>query len=42
LEDLRLDGKIILKFILKEWNERALTGLMWLRIGTTDGVLRTW
>jgi presenilin-like A22 family membrane protease len=35
LEDLRLDGRIILKFIFKKWDGEA--GLPWLRIGTSSG-----
>ena len=38
MEDLGVDGRIILKRIFKtgyrEWN-----GLMWLSIGTCDGLL---
>jgi len=37
LEDLDLDGRIILKLILKEWNGDAWTGLLWLRTGTGGG-----
>jgi hypothetical protein len=32
LEDLSIDEKIILKLILKKWDEEAWTGLMWLRM----------
>jgi hypothetical protein len=39
LGDLDVDGKIILKLILKKYNERVLTGFIWLRIGTNGGVL---
>jgi hypothetical protein len=34
LEELDLDGRIILKWILKMWNGKAWTRLLWLRIGT--------
>jgi hypothetical protein len=33
LEDLSLDGKIILKPIFKKWNSMAWTGLILLKIG---------
>jgi len=38
LEDPSVDGRIILKWIIKKWNGRVLTGSSWLRIGT-DGRL---
>jgi hypothetical protein len=38
LEDPGLDGKIILKYIVKKW-VGAWTGLIWLRIGTGGGLL---
>jgi hypothetical protein len=39
LEGLGVDGRIILKLILKKWDGQALTGLRWLRIGTGGGRL---
>jgi hypothetical protein len=33
-----VDGRIILKWIFKEWDEEW-TGLSWLRIGTGGGLL---
>jgi hypothetical protein len=35
LEDVHVDGRIILKCILKKYNERTWTGLIWLRIETS-------
>ena len=32
LENLGVDGGIILKFILKNWDREAWIGLLWLRI----------
>jgi hypothetical protein len=34
LQDQAVDGRIILKWIVKKWNDEAWTGLIWLRVGT--------
>ena len=34
-----VDGRIILKGILRKWDEEAWTGLIWLRIRTGGGLL---
>jgi len=34
LENLDVDGRIILKCIFKKWGVRAWTGLIWFRIRT--------
>jgi len=39
LEDAGVDGRIILRWILRKWDVRAWTGLIWLRIETGGGHL---
>jgi hypothetical protein len=39
LEDTGVDGKIILRWIFRNWDVGAWTGSSWLRIGTGDGRL---
>jgi hypothetical protein len=39
LEDLGVDGKILLTCIFKKWEEKSWTGLLLLGIGTGDRLL---
>jgi hypothetical protein len=39
---LGIDERIILKSVLKNQDERAWTGFIWLRVGTSGGLLGTW
>ena len=41
LEDLDAFRRIILKLVLKNWDERVWNALMWLRLGTGDRLLQT-
>jgi len=38
LDDLSVDGFMLLKWVLKKWDGMTWTGLIWLRIGTSGGV----
>jgi hypothetical protein len=38
-DDLSIHEVIKLKWILKKWDGRAWTGLIWLRTETKDGLL---
>ena len=39
LENLDLDGRLILKWILKKQSGRGCTGFIWLRVGTGRGAV---
>jgi len=39
LEDLGVDGRIILKWIFKKWDGETLTGMIRLKIGAGSGRL---
>ena len=41
LEDPGVDGRIILRWILRKWDLRTWTGSSWLRTGTDGGLLCT-
>jgi hypothetical protein len=41
LEDLGVNRKIIIKWLLRKWDGRALTELIWLRIGKSKGMFGT-
>jgi hypothetical protein len=38
-EDLDVGGRIILEWILKRYDGVVWNGLIWLRIGTSEGLL---
>jgi hypothetical protein len=39
LEDLDIDGKLLLELILEKWDGKVWTGCIWLRIGTSGRLL---
>ena len=39
LQDLGVDGRIILKWIITKWDVEAWAGFIWLGIGTGGGRL---
>jgi hypothetical protein len=39
VEDIDVDGRIILKWIVQKWEWEARTALIWHRIGTGGGHL---
>jgi hypothetical protein len=41
LEDLGVDGILTLELFLRKYGGNELTGFIWLRIGTSGGLLLT-
>jgi hypothetical protein len=41
LENLGIDDRLILEWILGKYGWKVWTGCIWLRIGTSGGILRT-
>jgi hypothetical protein len=39
MEDLGVDGRIILEWILEKKGEKVLSGFIWLRIEVSGGIL---
>jgi hypothetical protein len=42
LDELGVDGRIILNYIFKSWKGEAWIGFIWLRVGTVGRLLQTW
>ena len=42
LEDLEVDERIVLKWLLEKWDGDAWIGLIWLGIATGGGLLLMW
>jgi hypothetical protein len=40
-EDVEVGGRILLQWILKKYDGLLWTGFIWLKIGTSDGILLT-
>jgi hypothetical protein len=38
-QDLDVRGRIILKLVLEKWDELIWTGLIWVRVGSSGGLL---
>jgi hypothetical protein len=41
-EDLRIDGRVIIKWILGNWGSKVWIGFVWLVLGTSGGLFQTW
>jgi len=41
-ENLGIDGRIILEWILEKQGGKVWAGYIWLRIGASDGIMLTW
>jgi hypothetical protein len=39
LEELAVDGEMILEWLLEKYGRRMWTGCIWFRIGTSGGML---
>lgn len=39
MRDVDIDGRIMLIWILRKYNVKVLSGTIWIRIGTSGGLL---